>query len=112
LFYNHKIIGGKMFTSIRFSQKVLVAFCLLFVSAFSVSSEPLKVSGSVPFKEQYFDAHLPEIMAKTGLTIEVTGNGTDRGIMDVLEGRSQVAMLAAPLADIAKKLNEKKARIG
>ena len=45
---------------------------------------------------------------KNEVVIDVVGNGTDRGIADVIEGRSDAAMLASPLADIAKKMNEKK----
>jgi phosphate transport system substrate-binding protein len=72
------------------------------------AQKTIKISGSVPFKEQYFDSNLAAIKEKTNLLIEVVGNGTDRGIADLIDGRSDVAMLAAPLTDIAKKMNEKK----
>lgn len=88
----------------------VMAACLAtgLVTALVFAQKTIKISGSVPFKEQYFDANLDAIKQKTNLNIEVVGNGTDRGVADVIEGRSDAAMLAAPLADIAKKINEKK----
>lgn len=90
----------------RLLTTAIVTTILFTIPTFA--QKTLKISGSVPFKEQYFDPNLKAINEKTNLTIEVIGNGTDRGIADLIEGRSDVAMLAAPLADIAKKLNEKK----
>lgn len=84
----------------------LILFGTFISSCFG--AETIKLSGSVPFKEMYFDTHLNEIKTKTNLTIEVIGNGTDRGVADVIEGRSHAAMLAAPIKDIAAKMNEKK----
>jgi phosphate transport system substrate-binding protein len=92
------------------SQKI-IALGFILTGLFTVTSfaqKTVKISGSVPFKEQYFDHNLDAIKEKSKLLIDVVGNGTDRGIADVIEGRSDAAMLAAPLSDIAKKMNEKK----
>jgi phosphate transport system substrate-binding protein len=92
-------------------QNYLITTAITTVTLLTIpvfAQKTVKISGSVPFKEQYFDPNLAAINEKTKLIIEVIGNGTDRGIADLIEGRSDVAMLAAPLADIAKKMNEKK----
>jgi phosphate transport system substrate-binding protein len=93
----------------QFIRTLTVGFSIIGLMSISLNAQKvIKISGSVPFKEQYFDNNLAAIKEKTKLSIEVIGNGTDRGISDVIEGRSDAAMLAAPLADIAKKMNEKK----
>jgi len=80
--------------------------CICFHSAFAQTT--VKISGSVPFKDQYFDEGLDAIKAKTKLNIEVVANGSDRGVADVIDGRSDAAMLSSHIADIAKTMNEKK----
>jgi len=49
------------------------------------------------------DPNLQALESKTGLKLEVGGNGADRGVADLLAGRADMAMISAPLADIEKK---------
>jgi phosphate transport system substrate-binding protein len=93
------------------SDKCIIMFVITFYSVIcgQTSGKTIKLSGSVPFKEMYFDANQSAIEAKIGCTLEIVANGTDHGVMDLVDGRSNAAMMASPLADIANKLNEKKA---
>jgi phosphate transport system substrate-binding protein len=94
----------RVFTSKYIAMLVFVYF---FAAYGQSAGKTIKLSGSVPFKEMYFDQNQSSIESKTGLTLEIVANGTDRGVIDLKEGRSDAAMMASPLEDIAKKLNEK-----
>jgi phosphate transport system substrate-binding protein len=48
-----------------------------------------------------------EIEKASGQQLEIVGNGSGRGIVDLVEGKAQIAMISAPLEDEVKKLNEK-----
>jgi phosphate transport system substrate-binding protein len=48
-----------------------------------------------------------EIEKASGQQLDVVGNGSGRGIVDLVEGKAQIAMISAPLEDEVKKLNEK-----
>jgi phosphate transport system substrate-binding protein len=67
----------------------------------------LKIHGAVVLKG-LLDNHVTDLTAATGLKLELAGNGADNGLLDVVEGRADVAMLSAPLEDVAAKINAKK----
>jgi phosphate transport system substrate-binding protein len=48
-----------------------------------------------------------EIEKASGQQLDIVGNGSGRGIVDLVEGKAQIAMISAPLEDEVKKLNEK-----
>src|SRR5277367_1824353 len=48
-----------------------------------------------------------EIEKASGQQLEIVGNGSGRGIVDLVEVKAQIAMISAPLEDEVKKLNEK-----
>jgi phosphate transport system substrate-binding protein len=48
-----------------------------------------------------------EIEKLSGQQIDVVGNGSQRGLVDLLANKAQIAMLSAPLEDEVSKLNEK-----
>ncbi|HLP78398.1 MAG TPA: hypothetical protein VK327_15955, partial [Candidatus Paceibacterota bacterium] len=68
---------------------------------------PLKVHGAVVLKG-ILDPHVAELATRTGVKLELAGNGADNGLLDLVEGRADVAMLSASLEDVAAKVNAKK----
>lgn len=69
---------------------------------------PLRLNGAVVLKG-ILDPQLANLTAKTALKLELVGNGADNGLLDLVEGRADVAMLSAPIEDLAAKINAKKA---
>jgi phosphate transport system substrate-binding protein len=47
------------------------------------------------------------IEQRSGQQLVIVGNGSQRGIVDLVAGRAQIAMISAPLADVVRKVNEK-----
>jgi phosphate transport system substrate-binding protein len=48
-----------------------------------------------------------EIEKLSGQQIDIVGNGSQRGLVDLLASKAQIAMISAPLEDEVGKLNEK-----
>src|SRR5207244_12985207 len=51
--------------------------------------------------------HKAEIEQQSGQHLVIVGNGSQRGIVDLVAGRAQIAMISAPLAEVVRKVNEK-----
>src|SRR2546430_3465151 len=47
------------------------------------------------------------IEEQSGQQLDIVGNGSQRGIADLVAGRAQIAMISAPLAEEIRQLNEK-----
>lgn len=73
----------------------------------SASAESLNVNGSTTVMNNIITPKKPEIEKLSGQTIVITGNGSGRGITDLVAGKAQIAMISAPLEEEVKKLNEK-----
>jgi phosphate transport system substrate-binding protein len=97
---------------IKFSDQRPVRLLLVTLFAgFSLTAAaqtPLRVHGAVVLKG-FIDAQVANLSTKTGLKLELAGNGADNGLLDLVGGRADVAMLSAPLEDVAAKINAKKA---
>src|SRR5262249_39702049 len=48
-----------------------------------------------------------EIEKAAGFELQIVGNGSGRGLADLIEGKVKVAMISAPLADEVKSLKAK-----
>lgn len=88
--------------------KLAVVASLSCLSLTAWAQPVLKVHGSVGFKG-LIDPHLAEIQAKCGATLELVANGADNGLIDLIEGKAEVAMISVPLEELAAKLNRKNA---
>ena len=72
----------------------------------AAQGEPLKLHGAV-VAQGLIEPNIAEIRTKSGIDFEVVGNGSDVGLLDLVQGRAVVAMISAPLEDLAKKINLK-----
>jgi phosphate transport system substrate-binding protein len=73
----------------------------------AAAQTPLKLHGAVVLKG-ILDPNLAAISAQADVKLDLAGNGADNGLLDLVAGRADVAMLSAPLADVAAKVNAKK----
>jgi phosphate transport system substrate-binding protein len=82
--------------------------CLLSCLALTASAQTkLRMHGAVVLKG-LIDPNLAAISQASGINLELAGNGADNGLLDLVEGRADVAMLSAALEDVAGKINAKK----
>ncbi len=88
---------------LRTAMVSLVA-CLAWTAS---AQTKLRVHGAVVLKG-LIDPNLAAITKDSGVTLELAGNGADNGLLDLVEGRADVAMLSASLEDVAGKINAKK----
>jgi phosphate transport system substrate-binding protein len=84
---------------------IIGLLCALSISASAQSA--IRLHGSVVLKG-LIDSDSAGLAEKAGARIETVGNGSDNGLLDVVEGRADVALLLAPLEDIARKINTRK----
>lgn len=71
------------------------------------SAEPILLNGSTTVMNMLIAPNQAGIEAATGQQIVVTGNGSQRGLADLIAGKAQIAMISAPLELEVKKINEK-----
>jgi len=82
---------------------VAIGFCI----AFSLHAEtPLRLSGSTTVKAALEPKHAA-LESAVGCQIEMSGTGTAAGLLSLTIGTAEVAMLSAPLEDVARGINEK-----
>ncbi len=88
-------------------NKVLIA---LFLSVTCLTAQTvLRLNGSTTVNNALVKPNQAAIEAATGGKLQVTANGSGNGLTDLAEGRADVAMISAPLSDVAGKVNSKKA---
>jgi phosphate transport system substrate-binding protein len=68
------------------------------------NAEPISLNGSTTVISNLIMPHKAAIEAASGQQIELVGNGSQRGLADLLAGKTQIAMISAPLEDEVKKL--------
>lgn len=67
--------------------------------------EILTLRGSSLVDAALMQPHLAALTKETGLTLEITANAQEQGLVDLQQGRGEVAMLNAKLEDVAKTIN-------
>lgn len=93
------------------STKIINALLLAILTIYSThaASEPLNIAGSTTVKNIVLDANLASIRIATGLEVKALGNGTGKGIIDLIDGKVTVSAASESLADAlasAKKAAE------
>src|SRR5438552_1133042 len=89
-------------------RKLLVASLLVVAANIApASAGQISLHGSTTVNNAIITPKKAEIEKASGQTIEIVGNGSGRGIADLIAGKAQIAMISAPLEDEVKKLNEK-----
>ena len=68
----------------------------------------VQVSGSTTVASAILTPMESEIEASSGVDLAIVANGSSRGIDDLVSGRSNVAMISAPLDVTVAKINKKK----
>ena len=66
---------------------------------------PVSLHGLTTVMNTLVLPHKPQIEAASGQAIVVVGNGSQRGLADLLAGKAQIAMISAPLEEEVKKIN-------
>lgn len=72
------------------------------------AADTVELHGSTTVMNAIVQPHKAEIEKLAGHALNIVGNGSGRGILDLLEGKTSVAMISAPLEVEVTKLNEKK----
>jgi phosphate transport system substrate-binding protein len=87
---------------------VRFAICLVIVSLGSAAiAEPILLNGSTTVINMLVGPHQAEIEAASQQQIVLTGNGSQRGLADLIAGKVQVAMISVPLELEVAKINSK-----
>jgi len=89
-----------------FSWAILVVGTLV---SWAASAEPISLHGSTTVMNMLVLPNRAEIEAASGQRLAIVGNGSQRGLADLLSGKAQIAMLSAPLDLEIKKMGEKQA---
>src|SRR5262249_31315811 len=83
---------------------ILIAAAVLATSA--AAAHPLVVQGSTTFNRRVMEPHQAEIEAASGQRLTVIPNKTTPGLVALLEGRAQMTMISAPLANELDELRK------
>jgi phosphate transport system substrate-binding protein len=70
---------------------------LICVTAESYAAEPLAVHGSTTFVSRLMEPHKLEIERRAGIPLTVMANKSINGLLALIEGRAELAMISAPL---------------
>lgn len=90
----------------RMSARIACIALLAGLSIAASAQSTIKIHGA-PSIKSLIDTNLAEIKSQSGVTLEVVGNGSDNGLLDLVEGRADVAVIATSLEELSKKLNLK-----
>jgi phosphate transport system substrate-binding protein len=82
----------------RFAALTLAA-AMLTVLGGSGRADPLRIQGSSTFNRQLMEEHRGKIELKSGQMLKVVPNRTALGLQALAEGRADIAMISAPLAN-------------
>ncbi len=67
----------------------------------------VNVNGSTTVATNILTPHKAAIEQQSGQSLNITANGTGRGIADLMAGKAHVAMISAPLDTVVAKANKK-----
>jgi phosphate transport system substrate-binding protein len=71
------------------------------------SAEMVEVHGSTTVAANLLTPKKAQIEKAAGVELQIVGNGSGRGLGDLVEGKAKMAMISAPLADEANSLKAK-----
>jgi len=70
------------------------------------ASPPVRISGSTTVFTNIYQGLKEAISRDSGETIEVISNGSRQGLSDLAAGKSEIAMISAPLDELLPRLSE------
>jgi phosphate transport system substrate-binding protein len=85
----------------------LLVLSLLIVTTSMAAAGQVSLHGSTTVNNLILTPKKAEIEKASGQQLDIVGNGSGRGIADLVAGKAQIAMISAPLEDEVKKINEK-----
>ena len=75
----------------------VMAAGVLFGASHAIAAGKLTISGSTTVDNTIMTPYRGEIESKSGLQLDVIGNGSGRGVADLEAGKADVAMISSPL---------------
>ncbi|MDD3181323.1 MAG: substrate-binding domain-containing protein [Alphaproteobacteria bacterium] len=90
-------------------KKIVGLAFLCFVTLFTTAAfaETVSVHGSTVLLTSLLEPNKEAIQKDSGLTLDIVGNSAGNGLVDLVQGKADVAMIASSLADVASKVNAK-----
>jgi phosphate transport system substrate-binding protein len=85
----------------------LLALMLVAIGSPAARAETITVNGSTVFTTSIIEPNKDALEKETGLTLKVDESNAGKGLLDVAQGKADVAMIASPLEDVAAKINAK-----
>ena len=82
-----------------------IAFAIALIGTSAARGAEVSVHGSSTVMNAMMAPSQAEIEKRSGQQLRIVGNGSQRGIADLLDGRAQIAMISAPLAEEVRRLN-------
>ena len=74
-----------------------IAMLTLVTAASTAQAAPVKLIGSTTVLDRVISPYKASVEAKTGHTLTTTGKATGKGLVDLVEGRSDAALSSVPL---------------
>src|ERR1700736_2301723 len=85
-----------------------VVILSLFVATTNMAvAGEVSLHGSTTVMNMILAPKKAEIEKASGQQLDIVGNGSGRGIVDLVAGKAQIAMISAPLEDEVNALNKK-----
>ena len=92
----------------KFLVSKIAAVIMLAMAPMAASAADLTLSGSTTVVKTIMTPYSDDLASKTGLSLEVVGNGSGNGVKDLEAGKTDVAMISSPLENVITKANNKK----
>jgi len=88
-------------------KSVALAAVLAVAMTIASHAETLSVHGSTTVSSAVLTPKKAQIEQSSGVTLEIVGNGSGRGLADLAAGKTKLAMISAPLAEVAGAIKSK-----
>jgi len=87
--------------------RIAVVALIAALGSAAAHAETVEVHGSTTVSSNLLTPKKADIEKAAGVELQIVGNGSGRGLADLLEGKVKLAMISAPLADEVKSLKAK-----
>lgn len=87
--------------------RVVTALAMIAGLSVGAQAATIKVHGSTTVASNVMLPHKSEIEQSSGHSLTVVANGSSRGIVDLVSGKADMAMISAPLDSTAAKVGKK-----
>lgn len=92
-------------------MKLLFALAVMTTLISQAYAESLSIHGSTTVAGIVMMPHKDAIEKSSGVSLEIVANGSGNGVMDLVAGKAQMAMISAPLPEVVQSLKEKGANV-